>query len=99
MLIGRQSEGALMDLGDLPKSCLEISIGFVLDTSVFHEDGIVVPAIFSSSPAVVIDVSIKGVWPSGGKLVSKAFLKVCLESIKPHTIDGVLESCILRGEG
>ena len=82
MLVSRQSERALVDLGDLPKSCFEITSRFVLYTSILNEEGIMMLSIFASVPPKVINVAIKGERSIWTKRISKEFLNFSFVNIK-----------------
>lgn len=95
MLVRRQPESALMDLGDFAESGLEVTTRFVLDTTVLDEGSKVVPAVFALVPAEVINVAIKGIRPVGAQLVTQKLLNLSLVYIESKAIDRVLETSIL----
>lgn len=64
VLIRSHTERSVVDLRDLTKSSLEMTIGFILNTTVLDESSEVVLSVFSSGPAVFVDVSVKLEWPS-----------------------------------
>lgn len=70
VLIRSHTERSVVDLRDLTKSSLEMTIGFILNTTVLDESSEVVLSVFSSGPAVFVDVSVKLEWPSRLQLVS-----------------------------
>ena len=70
VLIRSHTERSVVDLRDLTKTSLEMTIGFILNTTVLDESSEVVLSVFSSGPAVFVDVSVKLEWPSRLQLVS-----------------------------
>jgi hypothetical protein len=78
-----------VDLCDFPQSSFKIATRLVLNPPVFDEEHEMMSAIFSDSPAKIVDVPIKCVCPSGSKCVTQPFLDFCLVHIQAHPIDGV----------
>ena len=96
MLVRRQTERALVDLGDFAKTSLEFPSGFVLHASVLDEDRDVVLAVFTDGPPKMIYVTFKGIRTSWGELEAEAVFYFTLELVKPHTIDRILQASILH---
>jgi hypothetical protein len=89
MLICRQSERALVDLGDFPQSSFEVAARLVLDAPIFDKKHKVVSAVFSDSPAEIVDVPVECERSSGSECVTKPLFDFVLVHIQAHPIDGV----------
>ena len=70
MLVRREPELALVDLGDLPKTGLEVTVRLVLYTAVFDESREVMQAIVALNPSKVVDITVESVGTCGLKLVA-----------------------------
>ena len=83
MLVRRQPERALVHLGQLLQTGLEVAPGLILDTTVLDEHHEVVPAILALVPAEVIDVAIEAVGACGFKGISEKLLNLGLVVVQP----------------
>lgn len=95
MLVRSQSEGTLMDFGNLPQPSLEVIARFVLDPAIFNKHREVVFTVLPSGPTKIVHISVEKVWSSRRESVTKTLLNFCLEDRQPHAIYSVLQSCIL----
>ena len=60
MLVSREPESPLVNLSNFPQPSLEMTIGFVLDTPVLDEDGVVLCAVQALGPAKDIHIGFEG---------------------------------------
>ena len=95
MLVRCRAERALVHLGDLAETGLEVLLGLVLDASVLDEAGEVVFPILAGDPTEVIDVFVERERTGRLELVSKELLDCRFEVVEAHAVDRVLETSIL----
>ena len=84
-----------MDFGDLAKTCLEFPSRLVLNASILDVNRDVVPAVFPDGPPEMIKVTLEGIRTSWGELEAETVFYCCLEIIKAHTIDCILQAGVL----
>ena len=96
MLVRRHPERALVDLGDLAETRLEVALRLVLHAPVLDEAREVVAAVLAGRPAEVVDILVEGEGTRGGERVSESALDFGLEDVQTHTIDRVLETSVLK---
>ena len=95
VLVRCRAERALVHLGDLAETGLEVLLGLVLDASVLDEAGEVVFPILAGDPTEVIDVFVERERTGRLELVSKELLDCRFEVVEAHAVDRVLETSIL----
>ena len=95
MLIRRQAEFALVNLGDLPQPSLEIAAGLVLYAPVLDEASKVMLAICASLPAKVVDVTVESVRTGRLETESEEFLHLRFERIEAHAVDCIFQTSVL----
>lgn len=96
MLVRRQTERALVDLGDFTQTCLEFLSGFVLDASVLDVDRDVMPAVLTDGPPEMIDIAFKGIRTGWGELEPKAVFHISFKVVEAHSIDRIFQASVLR---
>jgi len=95
MLVRRQLEVTLVNLGDLPQAGLEILLGFVLHAAILDEGGVVMPTIFTGDPTEFVDIAREVERVSRLKLVPESFFNFRLKVLEPHPVDSVLQPRVL----
>ena len=90
MLIRSQAELSLVYLCDLPQSGLEVTVGFILYTTVLDEASEMMLAILSRLPTEIVNITVEGI--SAGRLETEAeeFFYLCSEGIETHTVNRIL---------
>jgi hypothetical protein len=80
VLVRGQAKLAFVYVGDLPQGGLEVTTSFVLHTTVsIGKASKMVVAILASSPARVVDVTVKRVWSGRLKLEARESLDLCFK--------------------
>jgi hypothetical protein len=95
VLVGRQAEDALVDLGDLAQARLEAEPGLVLDAAVLDEHREVVLAVVALGPAEVVDVVDKLERPRRRELLAEALLNLLDKRRQAEPVDRVLQPRVL----
>lgn len=95
MLVRRETEEALVDLGDLAEGRLELLPGLVDHATVLDESGEVPPPVVARLPAKVVDIGGEGEGASGGEGPPETGLDFGDEGRDAHAVDGVLDSGVL----
>jgi len=95
MLIRRQAEFALVNLGDLPQPSLEIAARLVLYTPVLDEASKVMLAIRAGLPAKVVNVTVEGIRTGRLETESEKFLHLRFEGIESHAVDCIFQTSVL----
>ena len=95
MLICRQAEFTLVNLGDLPQPSLEIAAGLVLHASVLDEAGKVMLSICAGLPPKVVDVTVESVRTGRLEAESEKFLHLRLEGVEAHAVDCIFQTSVL----
>jgi len=98
MLICRQAEFALVNLGDLPQPSLEIAAGLVLYAPVLDEASKMMLAICARLPTKVVDITVESVRAGRMETESEKFLNLRFERIEAHAVDCVFQTCVLSAE-
>lgn len=95
VLVSGEAEGTLVNLSDLAHGSLERFSGLVLNTTILDESGEVTATIFSSLPSELIDVRGELERSSRLEFPSESLLNFSLEVVDTHSVDGVLDTCVL----
>ena len=99
MLVRCQLEVSFVDLCDLPQASLEVLFRLVLHTAVLDEGSVVVSAIPTSDPTKFINIAGEVERASRLELVPQSSFNFRLEVLETHTINSVLEPCVLTTTG
>ena len=84
-----------MNLGDLSQPGLEVLLGFVLNTTILDEGGVVVSTILTGDPTELIDIAGEVERASRLELVPESLFNFRLEVLEPHPVNGILQPGIL----
>jgi hypothetical protein len=98
MLVGGESEVALVDLSDLLEPGLELLLRLVLDSSVLDEHREVVVALVVLRPAELVDGRVEREGALALELLAESSLDVGLEALDPHSVDSVLQTLLARSK-
>jgi hypothetical protein len=92
VLVGGEPKVALVDLGNLAKSRLELVSTVVLDTTVLDEHVEVPLAVATLDPAVRVEVGLEGVRSLRLEGLAHSLLDFGAEVVDAHAVDCVLET-------
>ena len=95
MLVRGRAKRALVYLGDLAETGLEVLLRLVLDTPVLDEAGEVVFAVLAGDPTEVVNVLVERERTRRLELITKELLDCRLEVVETHTVDRVLQASVL----
>lgn len=99
VLVRGESEGTLVDLGNLAHGGLEGLSGLVLHTTILDESREVAATVLSRLPAELIDVRGELECASGLELPTETLLNFGLEVVNAHAVNGVLDTRVLAATG
>ena len=97
VLVWREAERALVELGQLAQTCTERHARFINDTAIFEPQRAMPLAVHVLQPAVVVRVGFEAEGPGLFERITKAVLKLSAEVVgaAPVLVNRVLQTCLL----